>query len=280
MAADMRSRGPERRRGLTARVAAAATLTAAATLAAGCGASAGGEPRGATDRAATSPPPGAAPQAEPNRGASIRGLRASLRRARGSGTPIALIERPTRLRARPRGEELAELGSETEFGSPRVLAVVGRRGRWLEVMAAELPNGQTGFVRAGATDVGGVDYSLSVSLGRRVLEVRRRDRLVRSVPVAIGGPATPTPTGTFAVTDKLRMLEHESIYGCCALALTGHQPNVPQGWAGGDRLAVHGTSSEATIGEAASLGCLRAADADIRWLVDRVPLGTLVNVRD
>lgn len=208
-----------------------------------------------------------------------RRLGRSLAAARAhGGSPVAAVTRRTALRAAPGGRALDRLGTETEFGSSRVHAVVGRRGAWLEVMAAELPNGRTGWLRARHVDVGGVDYSVRASLGERQLEVRRRGRVVRRLPVAIGGPATPTPPGEYAVTDRIRMRDEGSAYGCCALAFTGHQPNVPQGWAGGDRLAVHGTPDEATVGAAGSLGCFRAREADMRWLIYRVPLGAPVTV--
>jgi lipoprotein-anchoring transpeptidase ErfK/SrfK len=96
--------------------------------------------------------------------------------------------------------------------------------------------------------------------------------------VGVGAPSTPTPTGRFAVTDGLRAAAG-SPYGCCILALSGHQPHVPQGWAGGDRLAIHGTSDPATIGAAASLGCLHATDADLRRLMRIVSLGSIVTIR-
>lgn len=210
---------------------------------------------------------------------AMRELTESLAAARrGGGSPIAVVAVPTGLRAAPGGRVLARLRTETEFGSPRVHAVVGRDREWLEVMAAELPNGRTGWVNARDVDVEGIDYSLRASLDERTLEVRRHGRVVRRVAVGVGGPATPTPTGTFAVTDKLSMSDEGSSYGCCALAFTGRQPTVPQDWPGGDRLAVHGTPLETTVGQAASLGCFRAADADMRWLVERVPLGTPVTV--
>lgn len=210
---------------------------------------------------------------------SMRELGASLADARhDGGSPVAVVTERTELRAAPGGRVVDRLGKETEFGSPRVHAVVGHDDEWLEVMAAELPNERTGWVRAFDVDVEGIDHSLHVSLEDRTLAVRQRGRVVRRVPVTIGGPATPTPTGAFAVTDKLRMRDEGSAYGCCAMALTGRQPTIPQGWSGGDRLAVHGTPDETTVGQAASLGCFRAADADMRWLIDQVPLGTPVVV--
>ena len=65
-------------------------------------------------------------------------------------------------------------------------------------------------------------------------------------------------------------------YGCCILALSGHQTNPPSGWTGGDRLAIHGTDNPATIGTPASAGCLRASDADLQKRSSAVPLGTPV----
>jgi lipoprotein-anchoring transpeptidase ErfK/SrfK len=81
------------------------------------------------------------------------------------------------------------------------------------------------------------------------------------------------------VTDKIAGSRFGPYYGCCILALSGHQPNTPPGWTGGDRLAIHGTDAPATIGTPASAGCLRAADADLRPLMAKVPLGTPVFVR-
>jgi L,D-transpeptidase catalytic domain len=209
----------------------------------------------------------------------LRQLKDALADARhDGGAPIAVVEKPTELRSSPGGRVHERVGTETEFGSPRVQAVVGHERDWLEVIAAELPNGETAWVRADDVTVGGIDYALRASLDRRTLEVLRDGRVIRRVTIAVGGPATPTPTGSFAVTDKVRMTDVGSTYGCCALALTGHQPTVPQGWSGGDRLAIHGTINEATVGQAVSLGCFRAADADMNWLVDRVPLGTTIEI--
>jgi hypothetical protein len=188
---------------------------------------------------------------------------------------VAQVVRPARLRARPGGRVLARLGTRTEFGSPRVQRVLRRRGAWLEVLAAELPNGRTGWLPASATRAFRVAWSLRVDRSRRRLIVRHAGRTVRSFPVAVGAPGTPTPLGRYALTDKLRT-PGASPYGCCILALTGHQTRLDPGWVGGDRLAVHGTSAPATIGTAASHGCLRADERDLRRLLRALPLGTPV----
>ncbi len=97
--------------------------------------------------------------------------------------------------------------------------------------------------------------------------------------VAVGRPANPTPLGRFAVTDKLRPNGPASPYGCCIVALTGHQTKLVPGWPGGDRLAVHGTPQPHTVGEAVSLGCLRGGEAPMQRLMKSIPLGSPVFIR-
>jgi lipoprotein-anchoring transpeptidase ErfK/SrfK len=174
---------------------------------------------------------------------------------------------------------VARAGRRTEFGSPRVLAVTGRRGGWLRVIASERRNGQVAWIREGAVRLGATDVSLHVDRSARRLVLRRGDRVLRRMPIAVGRAGTETPLGRFAVTDLLRTSRADSPYGCCALPLSGHQINLLPGWPGGDRLAIHGTPNPETVGTQASLGCMRAYDKDIRALMRRVPLGAPVFVR-
>ena len=114
---------------------------------------------------------------------------------------------------------------------------------------------------------------------------RRRSAASRSRPpqprasgaVTVGAPGTETPLGAFAVTDAVAGPKLGPYYGCCVLALSGHQPNLPQGWIGGDRMAVHGTPGR--IGVAESAGCLRTSDEAMVGFFARVPLGAPVYVR-
>jgi L,D-transpeptidase-like protein len=195
---------------------------------------------------------------------------------------IAVVRGTLPLRARPDGRVLARAGARTEFGGPRVLSVAARRGRWLGVVATELPDGRLGWVDGDsrALQLRRTAYSLHADLSDRRLELRKGGRRIRRLSIAVGRPGSETPTGRFAVTDKLSGSRYGPYYGCCILALSGHQPKLPAGWAGGNRLAIHGTDAPGTIGAAASAGCLRAADADLHVLMRRVPLGTPVFIRD
>lgn len=226
-------------------------------------------------RALTAPPPA------PSRVSSEQVVRTPTRRSVGhrtSGPFGARLQRTVMLRDRPGGRILRSIGPRTEFGSQRVLAVVAQRPGWLGVLTHHVANSRTAWIPANGAKILFEPYTMHADLSRRTLVVRREGRVARRITVAIGGPGTATPTGRFAVTDALVIGRAGSPYGCCALALTGRQPDVPQGWTGGDRLAIHGTTNEATLGMRVSSGCLRASETDMRWLIATVPLGSQLRI--
>jgi lipoprotein-anchoring transpeptidase ErfK/SrfK len=193
---------------------------------------------------------------------------------------LAVVRGEVAVSERPGGPAAGTVGATTEFGSPRVLSVAARRGDWLGVVTEGRPNGRLGWVRRDSSvALRRTRWSLHADLSKRMLILRRGERAVQRVSVAIGRAGSETPTGRFAVTDKLDGSRFGPYYGCCILALSGIQPKTPPGWTGGNRLAIHGTDSPSTIGAAASAGCLRAADPDLRLLMRKVPLGTPVFIR-
>jgi hypothetical protein len=186
------------------------------------------------------------------------------------------------LRTRPSGPVVGRVGALTRFGSQRALGVVAsRRGRWLAVTEPGVAGNRVVWVDARA---GGLRYSrtplqLEVDLSDRTLTLKRGKVTLRRVGVGVGAFDSPTPTGHFAVTDKLPGGNFSAAYGCCILALSAVQPNLPAGWAGGNRVAIHGTLSASDFGRAVSAGCVHAPDSDLRYLMRVVPLGTPVLIR-
>jgi L,D-transpeptidase catalytic domain len=186
------------------------------------------------------------------------------------------------LRARPFGRVVARVGGLTRFGSERTLGVVAsHRGRWLAVTEPGVGGNHVVWVDARA---GGLRYSrtaleLDVDLSDRTLTLKSGDATLRRVAVGVGAFDSPTPTGHFAVTDKLDGGDFSAAYGCCIMALSAVQPNLPAGWAGGNRIAIHGTLSSSDFGRAVSAGCVHARDGDLRYLMRVVPLGTPVVIR-
>jgi L,D-transpeptidase catalytic domain len=185
------------------------------------------------------------------------------------------------LRSRPLGPVVDRVGATTEFGSPRAFGVVTRRGTWLGVTDASLGNGRLGWIDARAARV---SYSrtrlqIDVDLSSRTLILRRDDVTILRTSVGVGRAGSSTPTGRFAVTDKLNGPSYSRYYGCCILALSATQPDLPRGWSGGNRIAIHGTPFASDFGRAVSAGCVHAPDGALRFLMRTVPLGTPVVIR-
>lgn len=212
-------------------------------------------------------------------GANLAALLTTPAPATAPGYEIAQVQRPTPLYASPNGPVVARVWTRTEFGSRQTLGVVRRRGGWLAVVSTTQPNGRLAWVRARAVSVTETQLSLKLDLSRRLLLLKKGDQVVRRMTVGIGRPGSPTPTGRFAVTDKLAGSAYGPYYGCCIVALSAQQPYLPAGWTGGNRIAFHGTNAPSTIGAASSAGCLHAGDDDMRALMRRVPLGTPVFIR-
>ena len=82
------------------------------------------------------------------------------------------------------------------------------------------------------------------------------------------------------MTDKIPGTRYGAYYGCCILALTGHQTNPPPGWTGGDRLAIHGTDAPSHDRQRRPrpAACGRPTPTS-QVLMRLVPLGTPVFVR-
>jgi hypothetical protein len=180
---------------------------------------------------------------------------------------------------KPGGKRRITLSPRTEWGSPRILGVVRRRGDWVSVQAPELGNGEVAWMESNRARLDCVRWSMHVDLSRRRLSVQRDGNTVRRFEIAVGRKGNPTPKGRFSVTDKLRVTDPGSPYGCCVLALTGHQTHLPASWPGGDRLAVHATRELSSLGRAASLGCMRVTSTQARWLIKTIPLGAPLFVR-
>jgi lipoprotein-anchoring transpeptidase ErfK/SrfK len=178
------------------------------------------------------------------------------------------------------GRNGTAVGPKTQFGSPVAFAVMRRRGPWLGVATPSAPNGRLGWIRRDPRrlELTRTRYSLAVDLSRHRLRVRYGDSVLRSFTVTVGGPGTETPVGRYGVTDRLLFSDASGPYGCCALALNGHQTRLPEDWPGGDRLAIHGTTGP--VGGAESHGCIRADERAMRFLIARIPLGTPVFVTD
>jgi hypothetical protein len=196
-----------------------------------------------------------------------------------SCSSIAYASGRTTLYKKPGGAVRIKLSARTEWGSPRIFGVIRRRGDWMSVQAPELDNGEVAWMEVNRARLDCVHWAMRANLKKRRLYVQHNGSTVRRFVIAVGRPGNSTPRGRFSVTDKLRVTDPGSPYGCCVLALSGHQTHLPPSWPGGDRLAVHATKELTSIGKAASLGCMRVTSAQARWLIKTIPIGTPLFVK-
>jgi lipoprotein-anchoring transpeptidase ErfK/SrfK len=192
---------------------------------------------------------------------------------------VALLQHRTTMRDSPGGRALTRIGVRTEFGSPTTFLVVRQVGDWLGVISPQSGNGHVGWVKSSTVSLTRIHFELNVSLTRRRLTVIENGKPVKHYDVAVGRPDAPTPTGRFAVTDRLATHDPAGPYGCCILALSAKSPHAIQGWSGGNRIAIHSTPDSGSIGLAVSHGCVRVDLADGRWLLRHIPLGTPTIIR-
>ena len=274
-------------------------------LLAGCG---GSDPSGEPGAAPPAPPPATAepeeapepePAAEAGPAGAVAPAEAERRAAPATGacragdyfrmrTPrlaYAGVVRDTVQAFRDPGRQpLARFGSVNENGAPTVLGVLGRvvgadcRARWYRAQLPLKPNGVVGWVPAAAIDVHPVRTRILVELSQRRVTLWDDGRVVLRAPAAIGSAATPTPTGSFYVNQRLRPTDPSGPFGPGAVGISAFS-DVLTGWAQGGPVALHGTNRPELIGQAVSNGCIRLRNDVLEQLFARTLPGTPVVVR-
>jgi hypothetical protein len=176
---------------------------------------------------------------------------------------------------------VTELSRRTPEGTANAVLVLGRRrtaGRvWVRVRLPVLPNGTTGWVPRGALGAYHVVHShLVVDLRRQRLTLRRGGRPVLSVPVGVGRPGSPTPSGQFYVRNRLARFR-SAFYGPLAFGTSARSAQLTD-WPGGGFIGIHGTNRPDLIPGRISHGCIRLRNSDIVRLGRLMPVGTPITI--
>jgi lipoprotein-anchoring transpeptidase ErfK/SrfK len=140
------------------------------------------------------------------------------------------------------------------------------------------PNGRSGWVRAEDITIGAVRTRILVDLSARRVTVYRAGRKLISTTAAIGSPATPTPTGTYYVDQRLFAADPSGPFGPGAVGIAAYSP-VLTGWAQGGPIAIHGTNRPDLIGRAVSNGCLRVRNDVLLRIFAATRAGTPVVIQ-
>lgn len=183
------------------------------------------------------------------------------------------------------------LSGRTEFDNPRVLLTTGlaapgpggagRPEERIEVHLPTRPNGTTGWIPRGDVSLAEVPDRITVDLRARSVTWTRGAEMLGQVVAAVGVPGTPTPPGTYFVTD---VLPYSAVgatspageYGPWVVALDGYSEAFTTFRGGEPRLAIHGTNVPTSLGTASSAGCIRIGTSPLSALAAGVPLGTPV----
>jgi lipoprotein-anchoring transpeptidase ErfK/SrfK len=168
------------------------------------------------------------------------------------------------------------LSNPNEDGAPRAFLVVARQADWLQVLLPIRPNGSVAWIRTADVTLRQHDYLITIELGGHRITVRRSGTVIDQEPIGVGTADSPTPGGTYYVTEVLQAPDPAGAYGPYALGLSGYS-NIYQSFNGGDgAIGIHGTNDPSAIGRNVSHGCVRMSNAGITMLAHTLPLGTPV----
>ena len=143
-----------------------------------------------------------------------------------------------------------------------------------QAVAQEQPGAAAGAVTAQPVAV----RRVVVNIPAMTLELLENGDLVKSYRVAVGRRSTPTPTGTFRITQRVK---NPGWWGPDRQVIAPG-PGNPVGtrWIGLDAkgYGIHGTNAPRSIGQAASAGCVRMKNRDVEDLFERVRPGDEVTI--
>uniref|UniRef100_UPI0020291DAC L,D-transpeptidase family protein n=1 Tax=Actinotalea sp. C106 TaxID=2908644 RepID=UPI0020291DAC len=103
----------------------------------------------------------------------------------------------------PGGSVTHTFDQVTPSGVPLTFMVLAEEDGWLEVQLPVRPNGTSGWVSTEQVVVLEVPYRLEVSTAENSMDLYRHGLLVSSFSVATGTGDTPTPRGTYYLTELI-----------------------------------------------------------------------------
>jgi lipoprotein-anchoring transpeptidase ErfK/SrfK len=126
-------------------------------------------------------------------------------------------------------------------------------------------------------DDGPPQRRIVVSIPDRKLALIEDGRVVKVYPTAVGRAASPTPSGTFTIIQRI---SNPAWYGPGTVIAPGRGNPLGTRWLGLSRKSygIHGTNEPRSIGRNASHGCVRMRNRDVEDLFARVAVGDVVEL--
>ena len=197
---------------------------------------------------------------------------------------VPAIPRPGYLSAGVASTEAGwRFDNPTFFGNPLVFVVTAEHQGWLRVRLPARPNQQEGWIRAEDVTLSQHDDRIELDLSDRYLRAFDGNEVVAETSVVIGAPGTPTPTGTYYLTEALPRgggANPGGAYGAWILPTNGYSEAMTEFDDGLPVIALHGTNNPGAVGSAISNGCVRLPDPVISVIAERLPAGTPVIITD
>ena len=197
------------------------------------------------------------------------------------GTSLVATARGARvsIHSTPDGTVRNKLNNPTAVGAPLTFRILEQRPGWLKVQLPVRPNGSSGWIAANDVSVSSTPYRLVISMSRHRLDVIYEGRRIARHEVGVGKVATPTPKGTYYLTELIQPPDPAGAYGPYAFGLSAFS-NTLKTFAGGPgQLGLHGTNAPKGLGSDISHGCIRVANDVITQLAGDLPLGTPVDIK-
>ena len=200
---------------------------------------------------------------------------------------VALAVKDVTVKDRParKGDIVAVFPQALPWGSPTPFLIdhawrTADGHVWLTLLLPKRPNGSSGWVERDQVRIKPVTRQVVVDLSSRTASLLEGRKRLRAFRVGVGTAGTPTPTGRFYVTVKLRPPQiSAAAYGAWALGLSGYS-EVHQTFGTGDgQIALHGTYKPWLLGQPVSNGCVRMDNQAITLLAETLPLGTPVTIQ-
>ena len=122
------------------------------------------------------------------------------------------------------------------------------------------------------------ERQIVISIPHRQLAVVEAGQVLKVYAVAVGAEESPSPEGDFSVT---RRLENPTYYHPGKVIGPGRSNPLGTRWIGLNKkgYGIHGTNLPASIGKAASHGCIRMRQADLEELFAMTNVGDKVVIR-
>ncbi|MFF5991104.1 L,D-transpeptidase [Prauserella flavalba] len=174
------------------------------------------------------------------------------------------------------GEPFAKLPTR-QMGSPTWVPVIATQGEWAQVLLPTRPNGASGWIHAGDSDVESARNNFVVNVNREAfeLEITEDGKSLGKWTIGIGKEEHPTPKGRAYIIASIA--ETVNDYSPIVLPLSYHSDSHETFGGGPGTVGIHTWPDDSFVGQANSDGCIRVTQEALDELV-KLPLGTIVNI--